>query len=447
MLLLMACPSSLLFADDIIVIEKTEINSLNIDLGKSVVLKSKVPISRISVADTEVVEYLTLSTREIYLTAKKPGTTRLTLWVKGGMLSYDLEVTYDISTLKQKIREILPEEDGIRVISIGNTISLSGSVSSTAALSQVLTIAYSFVEKEGESNVQNLLEVNSSQQVMLEVRIAEMSKQLVRELGANFSFFRRSGDFGIGVLSDFGGLSSIDGLGSISAVLRRGKSTWTGVIDALEMEGLVRVLAQPTLIALSGQNASFLAGGEFPIPSDAGLGSTDIEWKPFGVGLSFKPIVLSKDRINIHVMPEVSELDYDKGIRTEDGLIIPGLNVRKVSTMVELADGQSFAIAGLMKNTVRDTVSKYPFLGDIPIIGLLFRKKEFLNQETELVIIITPHLVKPLESSKQLLPTDSYHEPDDIDFYLWGLSEARKKQSQPVKMSESLDGEFGHAIP
>jgi pilus assembly protein CpaC len=165
------------------------------------------------------------------------------------------------------------------------------------------------------------------------------------------------------------------------------------------------------------------------------------------VGLSFKPIVLSKDRINIHVMPEVSELDYDKGIRTEDGLIIPGLNVRKVSTMIELADGQSFAIAGLMKNTVRDTVSKYPFLGDIPIIGLLFRKKEFLNQETELVIIITPHLVKPLESSKQLLPTDSYHEPDDIDFYLWGLSEARKKQSQPVKMSESLDGEFGHAIP
>ena len=183
-LLLMACPSSLLFADDIIVIEKTEINTLNIDLGKSVTLKSKVPIRRISVADTGVVEYLTLSTSEIYLTAKKPGTTRLTLWVKGGMLSYDLEVTHDISTLKQKIREILPEEVDIRVNSIGDTITLSGRVSSTATLSHVLSIAYSFVEKEG--NVQNLLEVNSSQQVMLEVRVAEMSKRLVRELEASF---------------------------------------------------------------------------------------------------------------------------------------------------------------------------------------------------------------------------------------------------------------------
>ncbi len=268
-LLLMACPSSLLFADDIIVIEKTEINTLNIDLGKSVTLKSKVPIRRISVADTGVVEYLTLSTSEIYLTAKKPGTTRLTLWVKGGMLSYDLEVTYDISTLKQKIREILPEEDDIRVTSIGDTISLSGMISSTTALSQVMTIANLFVDKA--TGVQNLLEVNSSQQVMLEVRIAEMSKSLIRELGANFGFARLSGDFAIGILSDFSaGVFSDAGLGSVSAVLRRGKSTWTGVIDALEAEGLVKVLAEPTLIALSGQNASFLAGGEYPVPVDSG---------------------------------------------------------------------------------------------------------------------------------------------------------------------------------
>ena len=342
-LLLMACPASLLFADDIIVLEKTEIKSLNIDLGKSVVLKSKVPIKRISVAETGIVEYLTLSTREIYLTAKKPGTTRLTIWVKGGTLVYDLEVTYDISTLKQKIREILPEED-IRVTSIGDTITLSGRVSSTTALSQVLTIAYSFVEEEGK--VQNLLEVNSSQQVMLEVRVAEMSKSLVRELEASFSFFRQSGDFGIGVLSNIPSTQNIPGIGAIAARLQRGKSTWTGVIDALESEGLVKVLAEPTLIALSGQNASFLAGGEIPIPSDAGLGSTDIEWKPYGVGLSFKPIVLSNDRINIHVQPEVSELDYENGIRTSDGIVIPGLNTRKASTMVELADGQSFAIAG-----------------------------------------------------------------------------------------------------
>ncbi len=348
--LLMACPAALLSADDIILIEKTEINSLNIDLGKSVVLKSKNPIRRISVADSEVVEYLTLSTSEIYLTAKKPGTTRLTLWVKGGMLSYDLDVTYDISALKQKIREVLPQEDGIHVTSTGELITLSGRVSSTTALTHVLTIAESFVYKSStkktgntKDRIQNLLEVNCSQQVMLEVRIAEISKKLLRELEASFSFFRQSGDFGVGVLSRLVDAQQITGIGNVAARLQRGKSTWTGVIDALEQEGLVKVLAEPTLIALSGQNASFLVGGEFPFPSDAGLGSTDIEFKPYGVGLSFKPIVLSNDRINVHVSPEVSELDYDNGIQTTDsegtGNIIPGLNTRKASTMVELADG------------------------------------------------------------------------------------------------------------
>ena len=209
----------------------------------------------------------------------------------------------------------------------------------------------------------------------------------------------------------------------------------------------MKVLAEPTLIALSGQNASFLAGGEYPVPVDSGDDSISIEFKPYGVGLSFKPIVLSNNRINMHVQPEVSELDYSNSQFTKEGLVVPGLTTRKASTMVELADGKSFAIAGLIKNTVTDTIQKYPFLGDIPIIGLLFRSKSFQLNETELVIIVTPHLVKPYEDSPQPLPTDSYHEPDDIDFYLWGLSEARKKQPKPVKMSESLDGEFGHAIP
>ena len=148
----------------------------------------------------------------------------------------------------------------------------------------------------------------------------------------------------------------------------------------------------------------------------------------------------------MHVQPEVSELDYTNQQETEQGLSIPGLKTRKASTMVELADGKTFVIAGLIKNNVRDSIQKYPVLGDIPIIGLLFRSKTFQSEETELLIMVTPHLVKP-EDSQQPLPTDSYHEPDDIDFYLWGLSESRKKQPQPVKMSESLDGEFGHAIP
>jgi pilus assembly protein CpaC len=230
-------------------------------------------------------------------------------------------------------------------------------------------------------------------------------------------------------------------------------------IDALKENGLTKVLAEPTLITLSGRSASFLAGGEFPIPvpQTSGTGTTiTIEYKTFGVGLSFTPTVLGNGKISMMVNPEVSELDFTRAVSLQ-GFIIPSLTTRRVSTVVELGDGQSFAIAGLIKDDVREVVRKFPVLGDIPVLGALFRSTSFQKNETELIIIVTPHLVKPIDMSKQTLPTDQYIEPDDFEFYLLGSLEGRGRQdtmksprasSLPgMKKGSGLEGDFGYMKP
>jgi pilus assembly protein CpaC len=202
------------------------------------------------------------------------------------------------------------------------------------------------------------------------------------------------------------------------------------------------------LITLSGRTANFLAGGEFPIPvpQSAGGGGTTItiEYKPFGVGLNFTPTVLSNKKINMQVTPEVSELDFSNALTTS-GFVVPSVTTRRVSTVIELADGQSFAIAGLLKDDVRQIVDKFPLLGDIPVLGALFRSTSFSKNETELVVVVTPHLVKPLDMAKQTLPTDPYVEPRDLEFYLFGSMEGRGKPN-PGRGS-GLEGQFGHILP
>jgi len=412
-------------------------------------------VRRVSIADREIADFNLLSPREIYITGMKAGITNLTLWEgKDKLKIYDLEVTYDISRLKQKLHEMLPEETDIRVASFDDSITLTGRVSSTAKLSQALAIAGGYAPK---GKVRNLLEVAGVHQVMLEVRISEMSQSLVKELGVNW-IYTDGGDFGVGMMGQLSELvAPMDAnltsgpLGflipsSANTLFRfhNGSGTHTGVVDALEEEGLVKILAEPTLIALSGQTASFLAGGEFPVPVPQGLGTVGIDYKTFGVGLQFTPTVLDEKRISIQVMPEVSELDFSTSVRFE-GFVVPGLSTRRTSTNIELEDGQSFAIAGLLKDNARDNISKYPFLGDIPVLGNLFRSREFQNNETELIIIVTPHLVKPLDSEKQKLPTNYYIEPNDIDFYVWGSMSGMGKDSPATEME--LDGEFGHSLP
>lgn len=430
--------------------------------GKSVVLKSARPVKRVSIADPEIADLIMLSAKEIYITGKTSGVTNLTLWQNGTISEvYDLEVSFDISRLKQKLNEMLPEEKDLRVIASHNSVTLSGRVSNAASLSQALALAEAYAPgKDKEKHpVNNLVEVGGVHQVMLEVRIAEMSRSLIKRLGVNFSYINGD-DFGVSTLGGLtqlvkpdqaniasGGPFGLFVTPSVNALFRfqSGNSTWTGFVDALKQDGLVKILAEPTLITLSGQSADFLAGGEFPVPVPQGLGTVAIEYKPFGVGLSFTPTVLSNNKINIKVTPEVSELDFSTA-RLIEGFLVPGLSTRRASTVIELGDGQSFAIAGLLKETIRDNVQKYPLLGDIPIIGALFRSREFQKNETELVIIATPHLVKPLNMAEQTLPTDFYQEPNDAELFLFGLMEGKQK-SQPVPARGNFDGDFGHAVP
>jgi pilus assembly protein CpaC len=371
------------------------------------------------------------------------------------------------SQLKEGIHKILPDEKDIRVMATGNSVALSGTVSSTSNLSQVLALAESYYPKK----VINLLEVGGVHQVMLEVRVAEMSRTLLRRLGVNFNYISNSGaNFGISML---GNLTSLGGLSltpnptgaagpvgfssNINAIFRfaGAGATWTTFIDALKEEGLLKVLAEPTLITMSGKTANFLAGGEFPIPvpQPSGVGTTiTIDYKPFGVGLNFSPVVLSSKKISMQVAPEVSDLDFTNAIQIS-GFVVPALSTRRVSTTVELGDGQSFAIAGLLRDNVREVVSKFPLLGDIPILGVLFRSTSFQKNESELIIIVTPHLVKPLNLAKQTMPTDQYIEPNDLEFYLFGALEGSKEEgrstgsSPDARRGMKLEGDFGHAFP
>ena len=437
-------------ADSTFELETFEAKKLELVSGKSKILRSSLPIKRISLADPEIADFLLLSANEIYIKGKSAGTTNLTLWQNKSVVAvYDLEVVYDLSRFKQQLHDILPGERDLRVVSTNDSITLSGKISNASNLSQALSLANAYAPEE---KINNLVHVGGVHQVMLEVRVAEMTRNLSKRLGINFAY-TRGGDFAVSLL---GGLSSFtESAGSgilnfspaVNALFRfqYGAATWTYLIDALREDNLIKVLAEPNLITLSGQSANFLAGGEFPVPVPQGLGTVGIEYKEFGVALQFTPIVLSEDKINIEVTPEVSELDFSNAIRLE-GFVTPGIRTRRASTTVELGDGQSFAIAGLLSESIRADVTKFPLLGDIPILGALFQSKSFQKNNTELVIIVTPHLVKPLELAKQSLTTDFYVEPNDFEFYFNGAIEGKREEGA-APVTEGLDGEFGYSMP
>lgn len=442
---------------------------LSLVVGKSVVVQSKAAVKRVSIAAPEVADALVLSPQQIYLTGKTPGVTNVIMWGDADKVTamLDVEVGPDVMTLKAKLHEMFPGEKGVRVTATREGVTLTGSVSGVAKMAQIVALseAYAPLDKAGKPRLTNLLEVSGVHQVMLEVRVSEMSRSLARNLGINFNVVSASGrQFGLSLLDGLtsvpsGGFSSdtLQVSSSVNAILRflGNGASWTVFIDALKENGLLRVLAEPTLITLSGKSANFLAGGEFPVPvpqsSGTGFNTITIEYKPFGVGLTFTPTVLMDGRINMVVAPEVSELDFSTAVSFQ-GFVIPGVTTRRVSTTVELADGQSFAIAGLIREDVREDIKKFPLLGDIPVLGPLFRSSSFSKNETELVVIVTPHLVKPVDLAKQTLPTDAFNEPDDFEFYVEGKTEGKEKAKRGPSLPRAvkrggLEGDFGYIIP
>jgi pilus assembly protein CpaC len=414
---------------------------LAVPLNKSQVLRSDRPYAKALIGNSEVADVLPLTNRSLYVLGKKLGTTSLTLYDGANNLIavVDVVVGPDVIALRRQLAELLPgNEIGARVAN--DSVVLTGVVASAPVVRRATEIA----ETYAPGKVVNMMAVGSSQQVMLEVRFSEMKRQAGKQIGVSNIFSTNGGSIS-GVLGNNARLSGDEnGIGQITlgAIADRFgiiSSTFTlagvdvqNILDGLERKGLITTLAEPTLVALSGDTASFLAGGEFPIPvlqnngggGDGGAGSRNItvEFKPFGVSLAFTPTVLEDGIINLVVAPEVSSIDPTASVNI-NGLVIPGLQTRRARTTVELRDGESFAMAGLLRRDFQDTVRQFPLLGSIPIIGSLFRSTSFAKEETELVIIVTPRLVKPVPAMAMKLPTDRATPPDEADLFLLGRTD------------------------
>lgn len=413
--------------------------TLEVPLNKSKVVSADRAIAKALVGNEEIADILPLTDKAIYVLGKKMGTTSLTLYDAGGrVLSVmDIAVGPDVETLGTQLRELVPDETIEARIS-NDSIVLTGMVNNPGAVDRAVQLAKTYA---GEKVV-NLISVGSSQQVMLEVRFAEVSRKAGTDIGMNFSGGNRSGSFS-GVSGAGSGfvpaapdgslpsyLSSVGVTGAFGVFRQRfsiGALSLNGMLNALETKGLSKTLAQPTLTSLSGEKASFLAGGEFPIPvaqsnASGGAGSVSaitVEFKSFGVSLGFTPTVLGDKTINLVVEPEVSEIDPTASI-VLNGISIPGLRTRRASTTLELRDGESFAIAGLLQSDIKTTAQQLPLLGSIPILGALFRSTQFQKGQTELLIVVTPRLVAPIRPDQVRLPTDSIADPTALGTTLLG---------------------------
>nr|WP_245794547.1 type II and III secretion system protein family protein [Vannielia litorea] len=410
-------------------------SSLKVPMNRAVVVESDEAFAELSIANPGIADISTLSERTIYVLGKAPGRTTLTLLAPDGSLitNVEVQVTPDISELKERLREVLPGEQ-IEVRPANDGLILSGIVSSAASLDRALDLA----QRYAPQRVSNLMTVGGSQQVMLKVRFAEMNRSVSKSLSASVGIAGVSGgegNFGAaggsGTYLEGNNLSNLFDGDPNTSVTRSGQSTgaisfgFGGsnvelaiLLEALETRGFIRTLAEPNLTALSGQNAEFLAGGEYPVPVANDNGSVTVDFKPFGILLNFTPRVIGKN-INLRLTAEVSGVDTTIGF-TDAGFTVNGFRTRSTSTTVELRDGESFAIAGLLQDDFTDGISKVPWLGDIPILGTLFRSSDYQRNQSELVIIVSAHLVTPTAGEALALPTDRVRPPTEREFFLGG---------------------------
>jgi pilus assembly protein CpaC len=399
----------------------TKMDTVRVAQGTSENMKLDQTFADIVVGDPDIADVVPLTDRSLYILGKKLGRTSVSIYSAEKQLlgSLDVEVSYDTSALAVELHKRLPDAK-IKVSSINGRILLTGTVPDAVTLDQAVLIA-----KQFGADIVPSITVTRSQQVMLEVRFLEVSRTAGRELSSRLSVA------GPGWSSTTGFASLKNGsapFGTISGTLISGAYTATLDIRALEEKGLARRLAEPNLVALSGDTASFLAGGEFPFPIQSGIaGQVSIEFKKFGVGLSFTPTVLKDSLINMKIEPEVSELDNTQSVSI-GGVTVPSLIVRRASTTVELKDGQSFALAGLLQSVNASDLSQLPWIGNIPILGALFRSASFQRHETDLVILITPHIIQPVVPGQVLrAPTAITKRANDAELFLAGQTDTPRR--------------------
>jgi pilus assembly protein CpaC len=416
--------------------------TVKVSIGKSEAVRTGESFSEVIVSDPDVADAIPLTDRSLSVLGKKIGTARVSVYGEGKKLVgvFDIEVSYDTSRLGSELAQRFPHAR-FRVSSVNGRIMLAGTAPNAMMVDQAMTIA-----KQFGADVINSVKVNAPQQVMLEVRFVEASRSATRELGVNWQSVQQNFSAGgQGIAAAVGASSLISGAAPFGTVV--GRLLGNGVqadamIQALETRGIVRRLAEPNLTALSGDTASFLAGGEFPIPVASNLGNVSVEFKKYGVGLAFTPTVLGDGLINLKIEPEVSQIDPTTTI-TIGAITIPALIVRRANTTVELRDGQSFAIAGLLQNITTADQNQLPWLADVPVLGALARSASYQKKETDLVIIVTPRLVRPARPGDVLrTPLDGTKPANDVDFFLMGQSEVT------VPMDRRLKGvSDGRALP
>lgn len=475
-----------------------ETGQYEVPVNKSGVIRLDRTARRVSVGNPGIVDVLVLRAQEIYVVGKAIGSTNLTAWDESERVfaTYNVNVTQDLESLKLSLHKLLPT-DKIGVQAAQERIILSGQVGSLARMDAAMKLAQGFLSecvaasssaaaaetgkkfdagglgtqncKKGE--VINLMQIGGTQQVMLQVKVAEVSRSLINRLEGGFNFlkFGKDGVFGLtgnGVSSFPPGTPTAPGAPALVPGLIDRFGTFgsylgsdyliQALLDISRSNGLAKILAEPNLTTLSGEEAQFLSGGEFPIPVPSGNGDrVTIEFKDFGVGVKFVPVILDNGHINLKLAVTVSDLATTNTATIAAGggnnaFIVPSLTKRSASNSVELANGQTIGIAGLISDNVRELVTKFPVLGDIPILGALFRSQEFRHEETELVIFVTPHLAKPIAPSQVKLPTDQFVPPNAFEFYLLGRTESGREPPPTARGNSAEAGtatgtSFGHA--
>jgi pilus assembly protein CpaC len=434
-------------------------SNMNVTLGKSALLRLPVPVKRLSVGNPEVGDVTLINPSEIYVLGKAIGTTNVILWTRDGQTAViDVTVMMDAAALQNKLQELMPNDKSIRVSAAGDSLVLSGTVADTLKADRAVALADAYIRAavgvqgaqggtqrasppgvgQGEESqgagkglgsiqVINLLQVGSNQQVMLEVKVAEINRTVAEKLGFDFQrAARKAGSAWTQIMTGIIGGAP----GQLFQSLGTPSIGDSFLIDAEKKDDLIQILAEPNIVAISGQEASFLVGGEVMIPVPQFAGVVTLQSRQFGVGLRFTPTVLDENRINLVVSPEVTELvRFDTIATTSLGgvLAVPTFTTRRISTTVQLRDGQSLAIGGLLQDNIKEQVKRFPVLGEIPILGALFRSSDFQKNKTELMVVVTPRLIKPLQPDHKV-PTDAFIQPSRSEFLLEGKMEGSPKE-------------------
>ncbi|MFK7875718.1 MAG: type II and III secretion system protein family protein [Paracoccaceae bacterium] len=447
-------------ANNLRVVKRGASATLDVPINRAVVVESDTPFAELSIANPGIADISSLSDRTIYVLGKSPGLTTLTLLDGTGRLitNIDVRVAADVSEFKERLRQILPGEK-IEVRTANDGIVLSGVVSSASRLQRALDLA----QRYAPDRVSNLMIVGGIQQVMLKVRFAEMQRSVSKSLSSSLALNGPTlgGDVqlngGTGSTATSGAVSN-SLAGSVPATNQNSGAFLFGfnsgsvqvglLIEALEAKGVVRTLAEPNLVALSGQEATFLAGGEYPVPVGGSDGVVTVEFKPFGVEMNFTPRVVDQDIINLELKAAVSAIDSSNGFQV-NGFQIDAFTRRETSTTVELRDGDSFAIAGLLQDEFVDNATQLPWIGDVPILGSLFRSANYQRSQTELVIIISAHLVTPTKGEALALPTDRVALPTEKDLFLNGRTLGGQRPTRGAAgevARQDFTGSYGYVL-